>query len=103
MNDDLKERWWAWHKKNPHVYKLFEEFTLRAIKKGHRKLSAWLVVNRIRWETSIETTGSDFKISNDFIALYARYFMHKNPKYDGFFRIKKMKRAEIEGETNVED
>ena len=98
MDDDLKRKWWNWHKENPHVYRLFEEFTFRAIKKGHKRLSAWLVVNRIRWETSIETTGDDFKISNDYIALYARYFMHKHPRYEGFFKTKKMKRVEIDGE-----
>jgi hypothetical protein len=101
--DDLKQRWWDWHKKNPHVWKLFEKFTLMAISKGHRNLSAWLVVNRIRWETSIETQGDDFKISNDFIALYARYFMHKYPQYNGFFRTKQMKRADLPGNSDSED
>jgi hypothetical protein len=86
--DDLKQRWWAWHKKNPHVWKLFEKFTLMAISKGHRNLSAWLVVNRIRWETSIETQGDDFKISNDFIAYYSRLFMDDYPEFRGFFRTK---------------
>lgn len=101
--DDLKQRWWAWHNKNPHVWKLFEKFTLMAISKGHKNLSAWLVVNRIRWETSIETQGDDFKISNDFIALYARYFMHKYPQYNGFFRTKQMKRADLPGNSDSED
>jgi len=96
--DDLKKRWWAWHKKNPHVWRLFEKFTMMATNRGHKNLSAWLVVNRIRWETSIETEGEDFKISNDFIALYARYFMHEHPQYKGFFRTKQMKRANISGE-----
>jgi|TARA_B100001778_G_scaffold330509_1_gene333133 hypothetical protein len=91
MTDSLKKKWWAWHKQNPHVYKLFERFTLEAISKGHKRLSAWLVVNRIRWETTIETSGSDFKISNDYIAYYARLFHALNPKYDGFFITKKMK------------
>jgi hypothetical protein len=88
----LKQKWWKWHKENPHVYRLFEHFTRQAIGKGHRNLSAWLIVNRIRWETSIETTGDDFKISNDYVALYARLFMAKNPEYEGFFRTKRMKR-----------
>lgn len=101
--DDLKQRWWDWHKKNPHVWRLFEKFTLIAINKGHKKLSAWLIVNRIRWETSIETQGDDFKISNDFIALYARYFMHKYPQYEGFFRTKQMKRADLSGNSDAED
>ena len=80
----LKE-WWAWHNKNPHVYELFERFTMSAISRGHTRLSAWLVVNRIRWETTVETSGSDFKISNDYIAYYARLFHAQNPEYDGFF------------------
>lgn len=88
----VKHKWWDWHKKNPHVYELFKKFTFVAINRGHRNLSAWLIVNRIRWETSIETTGCDFKISNDFIAYYARLFMHEHPEYDGFFRIKRLTR-----------
>jgi hypothetical protein len=87
-----KQRWWNWHKKNPHVYKLFERFTYQAINRGHRHLSAWLVINRIRWETSIETEGDDFKISNDFIAYYSRLFMHYHPEYQGFFRTKELTR-----------
>ena len=87
-----KERWWKWHKKNPHVYVLFEKFTFQALNRGHKHLSAWLVINRIRWETSIETEGEDFKISNDFIAYYSRLFMAYHPEYHGFFRTKELTR-----------
>lgn len=89
----LKQKWWEWHKKNPHVYELFEKFTFIAINKGHKRLSAWLIVNRIRWETSIETSGDDFKISNDFIAYYARLFVAYHPEYEGFFQLKRMTRT----------
>jgi hypothetical protein len=89
--EDTKQRWWAWHKENPRVYELFDKFTREAIELGHRHLSAWLIVNRIRWETSVVTMGEDFKVSNDFIAYYARLFMALNPDYDGFFRIKTLK------------
>jgi hypothetical protein len=86
-----RQKWWEWHLKNPHVWDLFEKFTFQAINKGHKNCSAWLVVNRIRWETTIETTGNDFKISNDFIAHYARYFMMLHPEHEGFFRTKPLK------------
>jgi len=86
-----KQRWWAWHKKNPHVYRLFERFTHEAIARGHKHLSAWLIVNRIRWETTVVTRGGEFKISNDYIAYYARLFHALNPEYEGFFRTHKMK------------
>ena len=61
-----------------------------AVEAGHKKCSAWLIVNRIRWETTIVTKGTDFKISNDFIALYARLFHVRYPEHEGFFKIKKM-------------
>tara|TARA_R110002020_G_scaffold200357_8_gene402528 strand:- start:656 stop:946 length:291 start_codon:yes stop_codon:yes gene_type:complete len=93
--DDLKTEWWKWHKKNPDFYRLWCYFTFVAIKKGHQNLSGWLIANRVRWETDVETTGNKFKISNNYIALYCRLFMHHYPKYKGFFRIKTMKRAQI--------
>lgn len=86
-----RQRWLEWHRSNPQVYELFKEFTFQATRRGHRRLSAWLVVNRIRWETAVETSGGDFKISNDFIAYYARLFMDENPDFRGFFRTKPLK------------
>tara|TARA_S200000501_G_C20379233_1_gene549739 strand:+ start:156 stop:449 length:294 start_codon:yes stop_codon:yes gene_type:complete len=87
----LKRKWWQWHKQNPHIYQAFEEYSLYAISRGKQKLSAWLIINRLRWDTEVETTGGEFKISNDFIAYYARLFMALNPEYEGFFNVKKMK------------
>ena len=90
----LTQRFNQYHRDNPQVYELFKKFTFMAIRRGHNRLSAWMIANRIRWETSIETFSvEEYKISNDYIALYARMFMHDYPEYNGFFRIKEMKRA----------
>lgn len=90
----LTDKFNQYHRDNPQVYELFKRFTFMAIKRGHNRLSAWMIANRIRWETSIETFSVDeYKISNDYIALYARMFMHDHPQYDGFFKTKEMKRA----------
>lgn len=91
-----RQRWLDWHAANPHVYELFKRFTFEAIARGHKRLSAWLVVNRIRWETSIETSGGDFKLSNCHIAYYARLFMDEFPQHRGFFRTKPLKREAID-------
>jgi len=94
MENSLTARFEKFHTDNPKVYELFKKFTFMAIRRGHTRLSAWMIANRIRWETSIETfSDDDYKISNDYIALYARKFMEEFPKYDGFFRTKPMKRA----------
>lgn len=90
----LTDKFNQYHRDNPQVYELFKYFTRMAIKRGHNRLSAWMIANRIRWETSIETFSVDeYKISNDYIALYARMFMRDHPEYDGFFKTKEMKRA----------
>ena len=93
---EKKKKWWNYHKDNPHVYNYFSQYTHEAINSGAKKCSPWLIVGRIRWETAITTTDTDFKISNDYIAFYSRLFMHENPQHKGFFKTKPMK-----GETLV--
>lgn len=85
-----KEQWWLWHKENPEVWEMFERFTFEAIEAGHTRLSPWLIINMIRWETTVRTTG-EFKIKNDYIAYYSRLFMALHPEHDGFFKTKRMK------------
>ena len=86
-----KQSWWKWHKENPEVWEKFEEYTLQAISSGRKHYSHWAIVNRIRWNSEIETRGGDFKISNDYIGFYARLFHARHPDYDGFFKLKPLK------------
>ena len=88
----LGRKWLKWHRLNPEFYRLFEKYSLQALSNGHLNLSGWLIANRVRWESSIVTRGNDYKISNDFIALFTRLFMINNPQYIGFFKTKPMKR-----------
>lgn len=96
--EERKAKWWAWHKENPHVWALFERFALQAVERGVEETSAWLIVNRIRWETNIVTKSGDFKISNDFIAFYARLWRALYPEHAGLFRVKRMQGENV-GET----
>lgn len=74
------------HQDNPAIYKLFELFTKQAIGKGFKNFGGDFIMQRIRWETAVETNGEDFKISNNMMAYYTRLFMSRNPEHDGFFR-----------------
>jgi len=94
LNLELKQRkksWWEWHRKNPEVYDKFKEYTFDAIASGRKHYSHWAIINRIRWNTEIETKGGEFKISNDYIGFYARLFHARHPDYDGFFKLKPLK------------
>ena len=78
--------------KNPHIYKTFEKYALELIHSGHKHSSAWLVVNRMRWDSAIKTESTlDYKIPNDYIGVYARRFHKQHPNHANFFRVKKTK------------
>lgn len=79
------------HRENPHVWSLFEKYSLEAIKAGREKLGIALIAERIRWYISVETTGEDFKINNNYKADYARMFMRAHPEYEGFFSLRQRK------------
>lgn len=86
----LKDKFEVFHASNPHVYELFEKYALEATK-YLKHYSADAVAHRIRWETMINTQGDDFKLSNSWVAFYARMFMKKNPQHDGFFTVKQQR------------
>jgi len=86
MNNNLQEKFDKFHADNPYVWELFKRFTFEAINKGYDNFSVALVAERIRWETLIETSDTDFKLNNNYKAFYARKFHKVFPKYDGIFR-----------------
>jgi hypothetical protein len=90
------ELWWDWHNANPLVWKFFEQFAFEALRRGKKKTSHWLLMNRVRWEVYITTTGyqgkdgEEFKIGNDHIAFYARYWKVQYPQYSYLMTTKLM-------------
>jgi hypothetical protein len=65
------------HADNPQVYRLFCYFTLQVINAGYNKYSAEAIFNQIRWYTTIETRGDEYKINNDYKPYYSRKFMNE--------------------------
>ena len=84
---DSEQRFRVYHESNPRVYKMFKRFTFEAMNKGHKHLSAEMIINRIRWETKI-ITNEDFKINNDYKPFYSRLFIVEHPQHKDFFRLR---------------
>ncbi len=82
----LKDRWWEFHRENPRVYILFDRFTRSALGRGHKHISADMIMHRVRWETNVVSSGDEFKVNNNWVAYYARLWMHENTEFEGFFR-----------------
>ena len=89
--DETKVKFRKFHFANPHIYQTFSIYSWDAAKAGHKVFSHWLIMNRIRWDSLIQTDGEKYKIPNEFIAFYARIFMLRNPQLGAFFKIKRMK------------
>ncbi len=69
---------------NPKIYEAFKAFANQLIIAGATRLSANLIFERIRWETTMH--GNDgFKLNNNYRPYYARKFMNDFPEYDGWF------------------
>jgi hypothetical protein len=75
---------------NPVVWDLFQRFTGEAITAGLEHFGSQAILERIRWETTISTSGV-FKINNNFGPFYARKYHRQHPSNDGFFITRKSK------------
>jgi len=91
IDKELLKKFKAYHEKNPHIFREFKRYATE-MRQVRSKSSAWLIVNRIRWDKDIHSNADEeFKIANEYIALYARLLIHNSPEFEGFFNLKKMK------------
>lgn len=90
----IQEKFEKYHAHNPYVYQLFLNYAYEVKQAGFVKYSAWAIMNRIRWHHDINTPQKgEFKISNDYIAWYARKAIEDCPlQFKGFFKLKKLSR-----------
>ena len=91
----LLKKFKAYHLSNPDVYSEFRKYAHRMKSTGRPRYSAWCIFNVIRWHTDLKTSGVEFKISNDYIALYPRLLIYNEPEFEGFFSIKAMKPCRV--------
>lgn len=80
-----------WHQANPDVYREFESMAKTMHRKGRARYSQWTLVNALRWKRDLHTTGDEFKINNNWIALLARLFVVRNPSMSSFFELRTKK------------
>lgn len=77
----IAERFEAFHAVNPHVAAGLEQLAAEWLGAGHRKVGVKALVERLRWEAGIRTSGDDYRINNDFTAHYARLLIERRPEW----------------------
>jgi len=88
---DKLKRFKKFHYDNLHVFDFVEEEAARQYSDGWRKSSVWLILNNKRWGPgSTVDTETQYKISNDYFAFYARLLIANNPRYVDWVELKCM-------------
>ena len=72
-----------------------ESTRLGIVREVYTSYSHWFIVNRIRWDYEVVTKSGEFKISNNYIAFYARLFHAYHPEHSEFFNIKPFKEEKM--------
>jgi len=85
------KRFREYDEKHPDIWTNLKRYTFEAWSKGFRRIGAHLILQQIRWESSIRLTDEKFKVANDFFPYYARKFMDEHPEHAGVFEIRKLK------------
>lgn len=79
----LYEKFEAFHRSNPDVYKIYKIMALEQCERGNKVASSHLI-ERIRWEYGI-------KIPNNTKPYYSRRFVRDYPQYIDLFKFTPLK------------
>lgn len=85
---NIAERFEEYHRANPHVFRLFKNYSAQALDRGYTRFSAKAVFERLRWHYQMETQGDAFKLNNNYTAHYARMLMAEDNRFTDFFELR---------------
>jgi hypothetical protein len=88
----LDEKFAAFHKAHPEVYKKLVGLAREVRGAGHEHCSIDFLMHRLRWYYHIELkTKEAFKVNNSYSSRYARYIMQFEPDLVGMFEVRKLR------------
>ena len=90
INDDrpIEKKFLEFNRKNPDVYWMLVNLAMELKKSGHNKYGMKGLFEVLRWQKTVQTKGSEFKINNNYAPIYARVIMYNVPPLAGFFNIR---------------
>lgn len=95
----VQEKFEKFDRENEVIYRWFKRFAYELLRAGCKRLSAKLIIERIRWETTVSTGGAGwhpgrgrpFLIDNRFTAWYARKFIADFPMHADKFELREIR------------
>lgn len=87
----IQERFEAFDRANPWVYRAFVRLTRDWLRRGNKRIGIGMLTEVIRWQYGRQTLGDAFKINNDFRSRYVRRMIAEHPEWVGVFETRELK------------
>lgn len=81
----LEREFFAFHEKNPHVYKRLVSLARDLKRRGHTKCGIQMLYEVVRWQSFTVNRQDEYKMANAHCAYYARLIMEQEEDLAGFF------------------
>jgi hypothetical protein len=75
----IQERFADFCERNPHILEELESRALLLRSRGARRIGVKAIWEAMRFDAMVRTDTRDFKLNNDFTALYARLLIERHP------------------------
>jgi hypothetical protein len=76
------------HAANPQVWQEFESAALTMARTGRKRYGAKTIWEVMRYRRDLQTTGTKYKLNNNYTAYYARLFKQEYPEFSEFFELR---------------
>lgn len=87
---DAARRFREFHDANPHVYRILVDLAREWVRRtGRHRVGIRALMERARWELSIQTTDEAPVLNNSWSPYYARLIMRQEPDLDGLFELRR--------------
>lgn len=77
--------------KNKHVYELYKAIALELAHQGRRCIGSKQIFEIMRYDYQFLSNGDQYKVNNNYAAMYARKFVLEHPQFGNLFRFKQLK------------
>lgn len=78
----LAERFEAFHRRNPHVFKAIAGRALEECRKGATRIRVKRIIENMRDQVRVNTTGESYKFDNSYTSFYAAMLAEQYPELD---------------------
>lgn len=88
----LADKFAAFHQANPHVADALEALADQWLT-SHARVGTKALIERLRWESGIQTHGSEWRLNNSWTAFYSRLLLERRPEWVGRIQLREQRAA----------